>query len=338
MSIPAETQIPITAAIAALLLVLAEEKLHSRRCRAAGRLAMGPTGGPRGWVKLVPPVKALAVGSMAWALVTLLYCGGGVFGAHDSAEEGHEGRHVVFVADLSPSMRLRDAGHQRDLTRAERIDEVVDGILRRLGGSPSYSVVGFYTEAMPVVADARDPQLVRNVFHGLPLWYVMKSGKTDLGTGVRKTLELLADYPEKSSTVFICTDGDTTQLGSLPQPPASIRQLYVLGVGDPHRGSFIDDHMSRQDASTLGSLAGRLGGVYIDVNEKHVTTLTLGELAVGAASDRIGYDRTDFAVFLFAAAALVHALVPVLLEYFGSDWKPARSRRSAAACEEMITS
>jgi hypothetical protein len=71
--------------------------------------------------------------------------------------------------------------------------------------------------------------------------------------------------------------------------------------------------------------------VYIDVNEKHVTTLTLGELAVGTASDRTGFDRTDVAVFLFAAAALVHALVPVMLQYFGSDWKPARSRRSIAA-------
>jgi Ca-activated chloride channel family protein len=330
MSIPAETQIPIAAAVAALLLVLAGEKLHARRCRAAGRLATGPSGRPRDWVKLVPPVKALTVACMAWALVTLLYRGGGVFGAHDPAEEVHEGRHVVFVADLSPSMRLRDAGQGRDLTRAERIGEVVDGILRRLGGSPSFSVVGFYTEAMPVVADARDPQLVRNVFDGLPLWYVMKAGKTDLGGGVRKTLELLADYPEKSATVFICTDGDTIPPGSLPQPPASIRRLYVLGAGDPHRGSFIDDHMSRQDASTLRSLAGRLGGVYIDVNEKHVTTLTLGELAVGAASDRTGYDRTDLAVFLFAGAALVHALIPVMLQYFGSDWKPARSRQSIA--------
>ena len=61
------------------------------------------------------------------------------------------------------------------------------------------------------------------------------------------------------------------------------------------------------------------------------TVMSPFKLAWGAASDRTGYDRTDLAVFLFAAAALAHALIPVLLQYFGSDWKPARSRRSIAA-------
>ena len=44
MRLPAEFQIPIAAAVGVLLLVLAAEKLHERRCRSVARLAAGPAG------------------------------------------------------------------------------------------------------------------------------------------------------------------------------------------------------------------------------------------------------------------------------------------------------
>ena len=60
--------------------------------------------------------------------------------------------------------------------------------------------------------------------------------------------------------MFLLSDGDAIELGAIPKPPASVRDVYVLGVGDPNQGTFIDDHVSRQDASILGTLAGRLRG------------------------------------------------------------------------------
>jgi Ca-activated chloride channel family protein len=224
-------------------------------------------------------------------------------------------------------MLLEDAGPQGDLTRLGRAHEVVDAVLRRLDGDVIYSVIVFYTESLPVVVDAKDPELVRNVFNGLPLWFVMKPGKTDLGTGVRRTLEHLVEYPEDSTTVFLLTDGDTIDLGAIPKPPTSVRDVYVLGVGDPNQGTFVDDHMSRQDASLLGTLAGRLRGRYIDVNEKHLTTLALGNLARGSGATKTAYGVVDIAIYVFAMAAIVHALIPVGLEYFGSDWKTVRVNR-----------
>ena len=129
--------------------------------------------------------------------------------------------------------------------------------------------------------------------------------------------------------MFLLTDGDAIELGVIPKPPESVREVYVLGVGDPHQGTFIDDHMSRQDASLLGTLAGRLRGKYIDVNEKHVTTLALGNLATGSGATKTSYGLVDIAVFVFAAAAIAHVLVPVALEHFGSDWKTVRVSRPA---------
>lgn len=332
MPLPVDSQIPIAAAAGAFLLVLAAEKLHERRCRAVARLAAGPSGTPRRWVRGVPMVKAIALSAMAWSLTTLLYGTGGVFQTGDDAKDRRESqRHAVFVADLSPSMLLQDAGPKRESTRCQRAYEVVDGILRRLDGDVIFSVIVFYTDALPVVVDAKDAELVRNVFNGLPLWYVMKPGKTDLGTGVRRMLEHLADYPKDSTTVFLLTDGDAIELGVIPKPPDSVRDAYVLGVGDPHQGTFIDDHMSRQDASLLGTLAGRLRGKYFDVNEKHVTTLALGKLARGSGATKTSYGLVDIAIFVFAAAAAAHALLPAALEYFGSDWKTVRVSRSVTA-------
>jgi Ca-activated chloride channel family protein len=314
------------------LLVLAAERLHDRRCRAVTRLAAGPTGSLRRWVRGVPLIKAVTLSTMAWSLTTLLLGTGGVFQRDAGpADRRQSKRQIVFVADLSPSMLLRDAGPKGDLTRSERAYEVVDGILRRLDGDVVYSVIVFYTDALPVVADAKDAELVRNVFNGLPIRFVMKAGQTDLGTGVRRTLEHLVDYPEASTTMFLLTDGDTTELGSIPKPPPAVREVYVLGVGDPNQGTFIDGHMSRQDASLLGTLAGRLRGKYVDVNEKHLTTLALGNLARGNGATKTSYGLVDFAIFLFAAAALVQALVPVALEYLGSDWKAVRVSRPVPA-------
>jgi len=330
MPLPVEFQIPIAAAVGVLLLVLAAEKLHERRCRFVARLAAGPAGAPRRWVRGVPLVRATAMSAMAWSLTTLLFGSGGVFQPDEGTEQRRESkRHAVFVADLSPSMLLPDAGPKREITRSRRAYEVVDGILRRLEGDVVYSVIVFYTDALPVVVDAKDAELVRNVFNGLPVWYVMKPGKTNLGSGVRRTLEHLADYPDDSTTVFLLTDGDAIDLGVIPKPPKSVRDVYVLGVGDPHQGTFIDDHMSRQDASLLGTLAGRLRGKYIDVNDKHVTSLALGPLATGSGATKTSYGLVDIAIFVFVAAAVVHALIPVALEYFGSDWTTVRVRRPA---------
>ncbi len=325
-----QLHLSLVLAACVVLVVLLAERLHERRCRVVAHLAAGPSGRPRRWTRRVGAARALAAGAMAWSLATLFCAGGAGHGGDTEAEDRREHRqHAVFVADLSPSMHLRDAGPSKDQTRVERMHEVVDAILRRVDGNVVYSVIGFYTDAMPVIIDTIDADLVRNVFNGLPIWYAMKPGKTDLGTGVRKAMEHLANYPRESATVFVCTDGDTTELGPIAKPPPAARAVYVLGVGDPHQGTFIDGHMSRQDSAVLAALAGRLRGEYVDVNQKHVPTFTLGALSAGLSAARGRFGLVDLAIWVFAAAAAVHALIPVLLEYFGSDWRPIRVSRRA---------
>ena len=167
---------------------------------------------------------------------------------------------LVFVADLSPSMFLQDAGPDGTQTRQARTREVVEGILQRVSGNLRFGVIGFYTEALPVVMEARDPELVRNVFDGLPLSYGMPVGQTDLGKAVNATLDLVADFPAGSTRMIILTDGDSVNLVPILPRPKSVKEVLVLGVGNPHKGMYIDGHQSRQEGETLQRVATSLMG------------------------------------------------------------------------------
>jgi Ca-activated chloride channel homolog len=324
--------IPLIVAVAVLLVVSLTEWLHGRRTRVAARLAFGPQGA-KAWTHAVPWLRVASLTAFAWGVTTLLMV---KLEAPDdaTAKERHdaEATRLVFVADLSPSMFLPDAGPDGTLTRHARMREMVEGILQRVSGNLRFGVIGFYTDSLPVVMEARDPELVRNVFNGLPLTYAMPVGQTDLGTAVNRTLEIVADFPKGSTRMIILTDGDSVPLAPINPRPVSVRELLVLGVGNPHKGSFIDGHQSRQEADTLQRVATSLLGVYHDVNDKHLATEALGDLVVPLALPHQGLTLTlaQWAVLAMVLGAFIHAFIPVALEFFGSDWNVRSVRKEAA--------
>ena len=322
--------IPLYSALAVLLLALLAEWLHGRRIRAVGRLAFGPAGAPHRWTRVVPVLRPLCLAAFAWGLATLILLrlaaaeGGGKAGANKDATR------LIFVADLSPSMYLKDAGPEGKLTRQERMRDVVEAILQRVSGNLRFGVLAFYTEAMPVVMEARDPELVRNVFNGLPLSYSMKVGQTDLGEAVNSAVKLVKDFPDGSTRLIIFTDGDSVNLVPLAPRPKSVKEVFVLGVGNPHKGTFIDGHQSRQEGETLSTVASALMGTYVDVNEKHLSTAALGDLVVTAPLPQKGLTLAEWAVLAMVLGSAICALIPVFLEYLGTDWKPIRPERDDA--------
>lgn len=321
---------PLVTALAILLVVSLAEWLHTRRIRIAARLAFGPSGAAT-WTKVVPWLRVASLAAFTWGLVILFIL---KIEAPDdaSANERHdaEATRLVFVADLSPSMFLADAGPDGTLSRHTRMREVVEGILQRVSGHLRFGVIGFYTDSLPVVMEARDPELVRNVFNGLPLTYAMPVGQTDLGTAINRTLEIVEDFPKNSTRMIILTDGDSVPLAPINPRPASVREVLVLGVGNPKKGSFIDGHQSRQEADTLQRIATSLLGVYHDVNDKHLTTEALGDLVVPLALPHQGLTLAQWAVLAMVLSAFIYAFIPVALEFFGSDWKVRSVRKEAA--------
>lgn len=320
--------IPLISALAVLWLVSLAEWLHVRRIRVAARLAFGPAGAARAWARLVPLLRVACLTAFTWGVVTLLMI------KVEAPDESHakerkdaEATRLVFVADLSPSMFLQDAGPDGTQTRQVRMREVVEGILQRVSGNLRFGVIGFYTDSLPVVMDARDPELVRNVFNGLPLSYGMPIGQTDLGSAVNATLELVKDYPVGSTRMIIFTDGDSVNLVPITPRPKSVKEVLVLGVGNPNKGTFIDGHQSRQEGDTLQRVASALMGTYEDVNTKHLATTALGDLVVPLALPQTGLTLAQLAVLAMVLGASIFALIPLALEFFGSDWKVSVNER-----------
>jgi Ca-activated chloride channel family protein len=105
----------------------------------------------------------------------------------------------------------------------------------------------------------------------------------------------------------------------MPQLPASIRNTLVVGVGDPRSGRYIDGHQSRQDASALRQLAGRLRGTYFDANEKHLPSETLRALAQSLPlRDTESKGVREAALTAVACGAALLAGLPVALARLGT--------------------
>ena len=314
--------------------VAAAEWLHSRRIHVAGRLAFGPSGA-RPWTRFVPLLRSASLAAFTWGLVTLVQL---QTGGNDRTKDtkNDTATRLVFIADVSPSMHLQDAGPDGGLSRHDRMRDVADGILQRVSGNLRFGVIGFYTESIPVVMEARDPELVRNVFNGLPLTFAMPVGQTDLGKAVNEALEHVSAFPTGSTRLIIFTDGDSVSLVPIQQRPKSVKEVLVLGLGNSTKGTYIDGHQSRQEGDTLQRLATALGGIYEDVNTKHLATTALGDLVVPLAPLQKGLSLAQLAVLAMVLGALVNGLIPLAQEYLGSTWRQNVSARSTSITERKL--
>lgn len=316
------SQAPVAELVALLLVVLGglAEQLHHGRVRRVALLAFGPEGRPRPWARLAPALRVLAAASLGWGLCTLLLLPPKV---HKGDATLPPDRHLVFVLDVSPSMRLADAGPEGKQTRTARAAEVVRSLMHRLPLERyRTSVVAFYNGAKPVVQETRDLEVVRNVLEDLPMHHAFQKGSTRLADGLVTAAEMIRPWNPKSVLLVVVTDGDSVP-GDLPRLPASVGDVLVLGVGDPRAGKFIDGRHSRQDVANLRQVAARLGGTYHDGNQKHLPSSLVGSLAAGGpSSPLLRLSRREYALLAAGLGAALLALLPLGLHRFGSAWSP----------------
>lgn len=321
---------PEIIACALVLVAIAAEHLHAQRCRRVARLAFGPTGQPMLWARLAPGLRVAALGSLGWGLMTLLLLTPKAHKMGEIAEADY--RHLLLVLDVSPSMRLEDAGPDGKQSRRKRAADLLTSFFERV---PVHlyrvSIVATYTEAKPVVIDTRDLEVVRNILSDLPMQFAFPAGPTDLFAGLQEAAKLAHPWKPGSTTVVVISDGDTVPAKGMPKMPASVRHVLVVGVGDPNAGKFIDGHQSRQDASTLRQVAVRLGGTYHNGNEKHLPTDLLRQVTfAGSQSVLEKLTRREYALIACGLGALVLALLPFTLHWAGTRWLPGVPRNRAA--------
>jgi Ca-activated chloride channel family protein len=312
----------MVAALGAAFLIAAAEALHARRCRRLARLAFGPTALPSPWARSAPFLRVAAASALAWGLVTLLLVPPRVHLAETIPD--NQRRNLLLVLDVSPSMRLKDAGPERKQSRAKRAAEVMGSLFSRVPiESYLLSVIACYNGAKPVVVGTKDMEVVHNILNDLPMEYAFKSGKTDLFSGLAVAANVARPWRPRSTLLILLSDGDTVPAAGMPRMPASIADVLVVGVGDPRTGSFIEGRQSRQDASTLRQIAVRLGGTYHDGNEKHLSTDLLRQLTlVPRKSPFEQLTRREYALIACGLGASILAFLPLALHHAGTRWRP----------------
>jgi Ca-activated chloride channel family protein len=327
--------VPEIVTLAVLVLAAAAEKSHARRCHHVAALAFGPGGKPAPWARIAPLLRILGLGSLAWGLATLLMLPPKAHKAGEIPEI--EVRHLVLVLDVSPSMRLQDAGPDGKQSRASRAADVLKSLFERIPiDRYRTSVIATYTGAKPVVVNTTDLEIIRNILNDLPMHYAFKAGPTDLFAGLDLAARVAHPWRPRSTTLVVLSDGDTVPAVGMPRMPASIAHVVVVGLGDPNAGKFIDGHHSRQDAFTLRQVALRLAGTYHNGNEKHLSTDLLSQIsAIPGQSPFERLTRRDYARFAVILGALVLAFLPLVLYHLGTSWTPGVPVEAQAARERI---
>ena len=115
------------------------------------------------------------------------------------------------------------------------------------------SLVAFYTKAMPVVVDTKDPDIIRNFLEDMDMYQAFEPGSTEIFKGLEESARIAREERWKpgSATLVVISDGDSVPATGMPKMPPAIRDVVIVGVGDPRVGKFIDGRQSRQDASAL---------------------------------------------------------------------------------------
>ena len=317
------------AALLVLVIALAAEALHWRRSQRIAHLVFGPNARPGilGWV--APPLIAVSAAAVVWGLTTLLLLPPKVHTTSEIAEG--ELKHLVLVLDVSPSMLLVDAGPDGKQSRRKRVHSLMTSFFERVQ-LPNYrtSIVAVYNGAKPVVIDTKDREVVNNVLDELPLHFAFTAGKTDLFAGLSEAAEIVKQNPPKSTTLILLSDGDSVPATGMPEMPVAVEHVVVVGVGDPVAGKFLDGKQSRQDAATLRQIAIRLGGVYHDGNKLHLGTDLIRTLAASETKSMLDrLSRREFALIACGIGASLYALLPLLLHYFGTTWRPGLRKSTA---------
>lgn len=305
-----------------VLLATAAELLHRRSCSIVAGLAFGPTRRPARWTIAQAPLRVLALGALTWGLTTLLMLEPKVQKARSIPE--NKKRHLLLALDVSPSMRLRDAGPSGKQSRLQRAADLLASFFQRVPMDLyRTTVIAVYNGAKPVVLDTSDLAIVRNILDDLPMHYAFEAGDTDLFAGLKEAGQTARPWRPSSTILMMVSDGDTVPATGMPKIPASIGHVVIVGVGNPFTGTFIDGRQSRQDVSTLRQIATRLGGAYHDGNQKHLSTALLRRIARSADANPLErLTRREYALLACALGSLVLSILPMALYFAGTSFRP----------------
>jgi Ca-activated chloride channel family protein len=158
------------------------------------------------------------------------------------------------------------------------------------------------------------------------MYHAFVAGKTNIFDGLEEAIRIVKPWRPHSTNLILLSDGDTVPAQGMPTLPASVSKVVVVGVGDPIQGRFIDGRQSRQDTSTLRQVATRLRGVYHNGNEHHLTTDLINQMTRTTGQSKLEQlTLREYALISLALSGLVFGMLPLMLHFWGTRWRPGRS-------------
>ncbi len=311
------------------------EWLHGRRIRRVAHLAFGIGGAPRAWTRIAPLVRTVAAALVVFGLVVLALQKPEAVERIPTKEAS---KHLLICLDASPSMYVDDAGPRGDQKRAIWAGRVLKGILDRIDTETTrVSVFAIYTDALPIVQDTFDLNVVEHLFDGLPYHTAFEPGATLLSSGIAKALDYARHWPRDSATLVVISDGDSEDGAGVRFVPASIADAIVIGVGDPSRPTMVAGHRSKQDVASLRTLAHALDGFYHQGNTQQLPSSVLDKLTMiqPRITDSIGL--RELAFLAIAVGSVLLAGIGPALALLGKRASQLTVRPRAVARRETLT-
>ncbi len=327
-----QTPWPLLCAMCCFLLAVGTEMLHWQKIGRLRELVFGPQGRIGLHVRLAFAVIPFAAAGLGWSLVLLLLMPPQVRIPGEAGEVDFQKlKHLVVVLDVSPSMRLRDAGPAGDQSRMQRARAVMESWFRRVPMNEyRVTILATYTSALPVVRDTSDISVVENILNDLPMHFAFRPGETRLFSGLEAAAEEARGWRPDSATVVLVSDGDTVPATGMPRMPPSVSDVVIVGVGDPVNGTFLNGKNSRQDVSTLRQTAARLQGFYHNANELHLPSDLLTRLTRSAEGQVAPqWSTRDIALLVLLCSAALITFLPILMQLCGSSWRPGLRQKTS---------
>ncbi len=260
-----------------LLIVALAEFMHLRRCWLLRSFLFNGCTFPWGALGGLAIARCAGCGCLAIGLAVLW-----VETLHpaalNSAFDTEETDRLLIVLDSSLSMNLKDAGPEGNISRGARAADLIAQLLQDdKRKPPRTTLVVFADKSNALAVDTNDWNVIRHSLNNRHLAQVLFDDETTtIGAVLRQvTDEFAKNWPARSTTLLLITDGDSEdQVGELALP-RSIRSALVIGVGSAE-GRLIGSFQSRQDERSLREIAQALGGRYVNGNASAVPQAALG--------------------------------------------------------------
>lgn len=240
--------------------------LRARREKALSRITL----------KVPPPgAGSLQMWLVTSALAFILLAAARPQWGRDTTVTALRSRNVVVAIDVSRSMLAEDVRPNR----LERVKADVSDLISSLGDDRC-ALVAFRRIGVALCPLTNDRAFLRSALESLTPDSVER-GATDLGSGIRESLNILDPAADDHNAIILISDGADLRNGALDAALLAKKRgvkVFTVGIGDPLHGVTVvaENGQGVQNPTTVRLEEGPLRAIAETTGARYVPLATLG--------------------------------------------------------------